>query len=468
MKTIQVRYQGWGENWPLGTLADNGQQLLFEYSPQALDEGVSLSPRHLPLQKQAMGHFPSHQWRLPGLFADSLPDGWGMLLMDRLFRKQGLRPEQLSPLDRLSFIGHRGMGALTYQPDSQGDVLQGTVDLVALAPGAHLRWLLGFAPFPDERPCLALISQRAAGFLMPALNADDVRQHCDWPFWEWADDSGPDAALARALEAMGPVASVSLDETMRADHALRLLEALPGATRGFAAETVGHLRLCKDAAEIAALRENARIADLAQQALRAALRPGITERELADTARAAFRAEGAVPEFTIIGAGANGAFPHHHTGETVVKPGDAIVCDIGGRKQGYYSDITRMAICGPAPEGYAAVHAVVDAAVQAALATIRPGIAARDVDAAARRVITDAGYGAFFTHRTGHGVGQEIHEPPYITGVSDVILQPGMVFTVEPGIYLPGRFGIRLEEVAVVTETGCEILSRLPRDAFIA
>lgn len=342
------------------------------------------------------------------------------------------------------------------------------MDLVALAPGAHLRWLLGFAPFPDERPCLALISQRAAGFLMPALNADDVRQHCDWPFWEWADDSGPDAALARAREAMGPVASVSLDETMRADHALRLLEALPGATRGFAAETVGHLRLCKDAAEIAALRENARIADLAQHALRAALRPGITERELADAARAAFRAEGAVPEFTIVGAGANGAFPHHHTGETVVKPGDAIVCDIGGRKQGYYSDITRMAICGPAPEGYAAVHAVVDAAVQAALATIRPGIAARDVDAAARRVITDAGYGAFFTHRTGHGVGQEIHEPPYITGVSDVILQPGMVFTVEPGIYLPGRFGIRLEEVAVVTETGCEILSRLPRDAFIA
>jgi serine/threonine-protein kinase HipA len=133
MKTVKVRYQGWGENWPLGTLADDGQQLLFEYSPQALDEGVSLSPRHLPLQKQAMGHFPSHQWRLPGLFADSLPDGWGMLLMDRLFRKQGLRPEQLSPLDRLSFIGHRGMGALTYEPDSQGDVLQSTVDLVALA-----------------------------------------------------------------------------------------------------------------------------------------------------------------------------------------------------------------------------------------------------------------------------------------------------------------------------------------------
>ena len=114
MKKVHVRYEGWGENWHLGTLADDGQHLLFEYSAQALTEGLDLSPRHLPLQKQAMGDFPRHFWRLPGLFADSLPDGWGMLLMDKLFRKQGLRPEQCSPLDRLSFIGHRGLGALTY------------------------------------------------------------------------------------------------------------------------------------------------------------------------------------------------------------------------------------------------------------------------------------------------------------------------------------------------------------------
>ena len=347
-------------------------------------------------------------------------------------------------------------------------MMEAGVDLVALAPGAHLRWLTGAAPFADERPCLALIGARGAGWLMPALNAADMRQHSDWPFLEWGDDAGPGAALAQALAELGPVAGVSVDETMRADHALLLLDALPEARRGFAAETVGWLRLRKEPAELAALRENARIADLAQQALRAALRPGMTERDLAEVARAAFKAEGAVPEFTIIGAGANGAFPHHHTGEAIIQPGDAIVCDIGGRKDGYYSDITRMMICGPAPEGYEAVHAVVDAAVQAALAAIRPGVTARSVDAAARGVIEAAGYGPWFTHRTGHGVGQEIHEPPYITGVSDVVLAPGMVFTIEPGIYLPGRFGIRLEEVAVVTETGCEILSALPREAFCA
>ena len=133
MKKLQVRYEGWGENWLLGTLADDGAQLLFEYSAEALSQGLALSPRHLPLQKQAMGDFPRHLWRLPGLFADSLPDGWGMLLMDRLFRKQGLRPEQCSPLDRLSFIGHRGLGALTYAPSTQGDVATDKVDLVALA-----------------------------------------------------------------------------------------------------------------------------------------------------------------------------------------------------------------------------------------------------------------------------------------------------------------------------------------------
>ena len=133
MKKVQVHYEGWGENWLLGTLADDGRHLIFEYSEQALSARVELSPRHLPLQKQAMGDFPRHLWRMPGLMADSLPDGWGMLLMDRLFRQQGLEPERCSPLDRLSFIGHRGLGALTYEPETQGMAMPDAVDLLALA-----------------------------------------------------------------------------------------------------------------------------------------------------------------------------------------------------------------------------------------------------------------------------------------------------------------------------------------------
>lgn len=341
--------------------------------------------------------------------------------------------------------------------------------LVALAPGAHLRWLLGFAPHPDERPCLLLIGAGRAAFLMPALNAADARQHTDLPFCEWDDAVGPDAALGAALDLVAPgPGAVAIDEAMRADHALLLLDRLPGRARGFAAATVGTLRMCKDGAELAALAENARIADLAQAALRAAIRDGVTEAELAAAAAAAFTAQGATPTFAIVGTGVNSSYPHHHTGDAVVRPGQPIVCDIGATIGGYHSDITRMACLGAPPADYAAVHAVVEAAVQAALAAIRPGVAIHTIDRAARDTITAAGYGEFFTHRTGHGLGTEVHEPPYATASSDTILREGMVFTIEPGIYLPGRFGVRLEEVVVVTADGARILSNLSRDLFIA
>lgn len=341
-------------------------------------------------------------------------------------------------------------------------------DLVALAPGAHMRWLLGFAPHPDERPCILLVGPGSAGFVMPALNAADARQHSDLPFWEWKDEEGPDQALQLALRAVGDAPRrVALDEAMRADHALLLLDALPNVARGFSAETLGELRMIKDDAELAALQENARIADDAQRALRDALRDGITERDLADVAKARFLAHGAQPAFAIVGTGAHSSFPHHHTSDTAIRAGEAIVVDIGAGKNGYFSDITRMACLGHPPDGYSDIHDIVDAAVEAALATIRPGVEARAVDAAARDVIKAAGYGAFFTHRTGHGLGSEVHEPPYITPVSETILQENMVFTVEPGIYLPGRFGVRLEEVAVVTKDGCRILSQLPRSLYV-
>lgn len=342
-------------------------------------------------------------------------------------------------------------------------------DLVVLAPGAHMRWLMGFAPHPDERACLLLVGPEKAGFLMPILNAGDARQHTDLPFWEWRDDDGPDAALADVLQTVCPhPRKVSLDETMRADHALLLLDNVPNITRSFASETLGALRMIKDPTEIAALEKNAQIADAAQTALRAAIKDGITESALAETAKACFAEHGSRVAFSIVGTGAHSSYPHHHTGNTAVRPGDAIVVDIGGTVDGYVSDITRMACLGEPPAGYEEVHAVVEAAVQAALAAIRPGVEARTIDKAARDVITAAGYGDYFTHRTGHGLGSEVHEPPYITATSTQILEEGMVFTVEPGIYLPGRFGIRLEEVAVVTAEGCRILSSLPRDIYIA
>lgn len=343
-------------------------------------------------------------------------------------------------------------------------------DLVALGPGSHMQWLVGFYPHPDERPCLLLIGPAKEAFLMPALNAEGSREKTDMAFHNWSDDEGPNAALQGALAAVEGASAkrVALDETMRADFALLLLDALVGASHTFLADTVGALRMVKDAGEFAKLKVNAGIADRAMQAAFSTMRPGMTEIELAEAIKARFGAEGASPAFWIVGGGPNGAFPHHHAGDRRLQEGDAVVIDIGGRKDGYPSDITRMAVVGRPPEGYGQIHTIVERAVQAALRAARPGVKAKELDAAARRVIADAGYGEYFVHRTGHGLGVDVHEPPYITATSETVLEEGMVFSIEPGIYLPGRFGIRLEEIVILSADGPKILSGLPRDLFVA
>ena len=237
------------------------------------------------------------------------------------------------------------------------------------------------------------------------------------------------------------------------------------AGRQFCESTIGALRARKSADEYTSLKANAKIADAAMQAAWAAMRPGMTELEVADVAREKFAALGAEPIFTIIGTGGNGAMPHHHTGKTVLKAGDVVVMDIGGASDGFSSDITRMAVLGKAPDLFNQVHAVVEAAVQAAMKVARPGVRAHELDDAARGVITDAGYGEYFMHRLGHGMGVEVHEPPYISASSQTVLDEGMVFSIEPGIYLPGQFGLRLEDIVILRADGPEIFSALPRDA---
>ncbi|NGO51365.1 M24 family metallopeptidase [Allomesorhizobium camelthorni] len=343
-------------------------------------------------------------------------------------------------------------------------------DLVAIAPGSHMDWLLGFHPHPDERPCLLLVGPEREAFLMPVLNAEGTRESTGIAFHTWSDDQGPVAALAAALEDVGAsgAKNVVLDETMRADFALLLLGALPNAGHAFTERTLGRLRMRKDESEYRKIKMNAGIADRTMQKAFASIRPGMTEQELAQIIRDQFAAEGATPAFWIVGSGPNGAFPHHQTGGRELQDGDAIVIDIGGRKDGFPSDITRMAVVGEAPEGYGQVHSIVEKAVQAALKAARPGVMAKEIDAAARKVIVDAGYGEYFVHRTGHGLGIDGHEPPYITATSETLLEEGMVFSIEPGIYIPGRFGIRLEEIVILREDGPEIFSDLPRDLFVA
>jgi Xaa-Pro dipeptidase len=342
-------------------------------------------------------------------------------------------------------------------------------DMVVLGPSSHMVWLSGLSPHGDERPVLLVVTQNFAGLLMPALNADSSRAVTDLPFFSWTDADGPNAALAELLDAADAHRKglkLGLDETMRADFALLVLDALPNASREFTEPTIGSLRAQKDEVEYKALKENALIDDIAMAAGFAACKPGVTELEIVRVINKTFEAHGAMPEFTLVCFGENGAFPHHHSGGRVLQANDAILLDIGGRKDGYPSDMTRVGTIGRADPEFDKVHAVVNAAVTAAVRAARPGIAASLVDKAARDVITAAGYGEFFLHRTGHGLGVDLHEPPYITGTSERLLEEGNVFSIEPGVYLNGRFGIRLEEIVILRKDHAEILSEMPRDAF--
>lgn len=343
------------------------------------------------------------------------------------------------------------------------------VDLLALGPSAHLEWLLGFHPHGDERLLLLLVTQEGAEFAMPALEADSAGQHTDLPMHRWSDAEGPGAALDAALAAVGgkDAKVVALDETARTDFSLALLDRLPGARHVFTETTVGRLRMMKDEDERAALKASALVADEAMTRAFAAIRPGMTEAEVGQVIKDAFAEHGAAIQFCIVGTAANGAFPHHQTGDTKISTGDAIVIDIGARLNGMPSDITRMAVVGQKPEGYDEIHAIVEGAVQAAMAAAKPGIKAHEIDDAARNYIAEHGYGEMFLHRTGHGMGIEVHEPPYMNGSSQTVLEEGMVFSIEPGIYQQGKFGLRLEDIVYLTADGPVRFSELPRDVAV-
>jgi Xaa-Pro aminopeptidase len=343
------------------------------------------------------------------------------------------------------------------------------IDLLVVAVSDNMRYALGgYAPHGDERLCVLLVTAADIAFVVSTVNADQARLHVSMPIFTHADEDGPVRGLSEALAAVKATgaATIAVDEEMRADHLLVLQSVCPAASYRLAGDILAPLRSRKDGEEIARLQAVSATADAGVEAVFAACKPGATELELADIASAAMRKAGAEESvFTHIGAAAHTALPHHASSSTALQAGDIVNIDIGGRLQGYCSDITRMAIVDGAPPDaeYARVHAVVEEAWRAAHAAARPGARARDVDAAARKAITDAGYGEFFIHRTGHGLGLAIHEPPYITSTSDLVLEEGMVFSIEPGIYLPGRFGVRLEEIVYLTAEGAQVLSTLPR-----
>jgi Xaa-Pro aminopeptidase len=334
------------------------------------------------------------------------------------------------------------------------------VDLAAIGPTANMRYLTGHVSHPDERVCLLLVSAETAGLVVPKLNAEEWAAYTRLPLYTWEDAEGPGRALGAALKDRLPVRKLAADGAMRADFLLSLLAAADPVEIMVAEQLMVRLRICKSAQEIAGMERAAAQADRAMRAALEACRTGVTEAQVAWAAEAAFRLDGAEEVcFSMVGAGPNGAYPHHTTGSHVLQTGEAVVIDIGASLAGYKSDITRIAFLGEPPPHFLKAYEAVLRANEQGRAAVKPGVAAHTVDQAARRSLEEAGYGQYFIHRTGHGLGLEGHEPPYIMAGNQQVLAEDMVFSIEPGVYLPGQFGIRIEDIVVVTSDGMRTLT---------
>lgn len=346
-------------------------------------------------------------------------------------------------------------------------------DAVLIAPGSDLRYLIGQAGGSFERLTTLVVPAEDAPpvLVVPKLEAPS---YADVPTEElgievitWIDGDDPYRIVA---ERLGAARRVAVSDTMVALHVLGLRDALGEAEQTLAGPVLRELRMCKDVTEIAALRKAGEAIDRVHARMGEWLRPGRTEAEVGADIAAAIVAEGHVQaEFVIVGSGSNGASPHHDVSDRVIERGDVVVVDIGGPlPEGYNSDCTRTYAVGePRDPEVAEAYAVLQRAQRTAVETVRPGVSAHAVDAAARDIIAEAGYGQYFIHRTGHGIGLDVHEEPYIVGGNDLPLESGMAFSVEPGIYLPGRWGARIEDIVVVTADGAEPLNTRPHDLVV-
>ena len=363
--------------------------------------------------------------------------------------------------------------------------------LAVLVPGPNLTYLTGFEESPSERHLLLFVPRVGDPVVVaPAMYDAQLRTV---PIETlavrlWDDDDDPleeiETVLAELLPAVGVDSGSSrgddapmilVDDRMWATFTQDLRECAPTATFALASRVLEDLRVRKDDVELEALRRAGEIADRVSLEIRSRGTElvGRTEAELAsEIERLLAEYGGGDPAFeTIVASGPNGARPHHHSGDREIERGDPIVLDFGAFVDAdleagtsrYPGDQTRTVVVGEPSSDYRQVHETVREAQRAAVEAVEPGMTAGAVDRAARSVIEDAGYGDEFVHRTGHGVGLEVHEPPYIVADNDRELEPGMVFSVEPGIYLEGAFGVRIEDLIVVTEDGAERLNDSPR-----
>ncbi|MFJ8184658.1 aminopeptidase P family protein [Streptomyces sp. NPDC096105] len=339
-----------------------------------------------------------------------------------------------------------------------------------VAPGPDLVWLTGYTPpaVTERLTLLVLAAGREPVLVVPALEAPDAERATGAPaltLRDWTDGKDPYALTAALLDARG---RLGVSDNAWALHLLALQQALPGTSYVSLTEALPMLRAVKDAAELERLAAAGAAADAAFEEIRHVRFSGRRESEVAADLAALLRRFGhSQVDFTIVASGPNGANPHHEAGDRRIECGDMVVLDFGGLKDGYGSDTSRTVHVGEPSEEERRVHDLVREAQEAGFRAVRPGAACQDVDRAAREVIADAGYGEYFIHRTGHGIGVTTHEPPYMIEGEEQPLVPGMCFSVEPGVYLPGRFGVRIEDIVTVTEDGGRRLNDTERELVI-
>lgn len=349
------------------------------------------------------------------------------------------------------------------------------IDLLLITPGPDMRYLLGMSGESHERlTCLVLpaAGHRAPpALVVPRLEAPGFSglplDELGIEVVTWRD--GEDAHLL--VSDLGGVPSrVGLADAMPAAHVLPLQPAFPDVEQVLAGPVMRELRMRKDAAEVAELRAAGAAIDRVHARMGEFLKPGRTEAQVGADIAAAILEEGHTEAaFVIVGSGPNGASPHHDVSDRVIESGEVVVIDIGGPlPSGYNSDSTRTyAVGAEAPAAVREAYAVLQDAQDRAVRAVQPGVTAEQVDAAAREPISAAGLGERFVHRTGHGIGLEVHEEPYIVAGSALELEPGMAFSVEPGVYFDGEWGARIEDIVVVTDDGYERLNARPHDLVV-
>ena len=339
---------------------------------------------------------------------------------------------------------------------------------LVITPGYDLRYLLGSRAQTFERlTALVLPAGGTPTIVVPRLElaalAESAAADLGMAVRDWVDGDDPYRLVADVL---GPAtAPVAVTDAMPALHLLPLAELL-GVSPVLATGVLRRLRMIKDTSEIDALRQAGAAIDRVHARVPELLAPGRTEAQVAADIAEVIVGEGhSEVSFVIVGSGPHGADPHHECSDRQLHAGDVVVVDIGGAwAPGYHSDSTRTYVLGEPDSQVAQHYSVLQRAQRAAVEAVRPGITAEQVDAAARDVLADAGLAEFFVHRTGHGIGLSVHEEPYIVAGNDLPLAAGMAFSVEPGIYFPGHWGARIEDIVVVTDSGAEPLNHRPHD----